>query len=229
LFPFIKKALICKVHIAIFSIWLFDWTKFVKSILPNGKIHIVQSSSPFCQMAKSTLSSCQVHFAKWQNPHCPIVKSILPNGKIHIAQLSSPWLSIPHSQSCQLLSSFKEPSSQKEAERQREGGWWVSLGSMWKKKKIEGQSEFWTKVWADQIKTKALVQNFLIRGQLEAHLGSPQGEVDLAMWQSCLGDVELVTRECWVGNVNVAIWQSGLGILIKSTWQISQIEKFGIG
>jgi hypothetical protein len=60
-------------------------------------------------MAKPTLPNFQVHFAKWQNPHCPIVKSILPNGKIHIAQLLS----------------------QKEAERQGgAGGWWVSLGSL---------------------------------------------------------------------------------------------------
>jgi hypothetical protein len=27
-------------------------------------------------------------------------------------------------------------------------------------------------------------RNFLICGQLEAHLGSPQGEVDLAIWQN---------------------------------------------
>jgi len=67
----------------------------------------------------------------------------------------------------------------------------------------------------------------------------PNGKIHIAQLLSqkeaerqgggCLGDVELVTRECQVGNVNFAIWQSGLGKLIKSTWQISQIEKCGVG
>jgi hypothetical protein len=50
-----------------------------------------------------------------------------------------------------------------------------------KENKMRGSLSFGPKFGQTQIKTKALVQNFLICGQLEAHLGSPQGEVDVAI------------------------------------------------
>jgi hypothetical protein len=75
----------------------------------------------------------------------------------------------------------------RERERERRGKGGRSLGSLWKKKKKQGQCDFLEpKFWADQKEHSALGQsrNFLIFGQLQAHSGSSEGEQDLAIWQN---------------------------------------------
>lgn len=116
---------------------------------------------------------------------------------------------------------MKEPSSQERREREEERekekrGRGAEPRQPVKKEKNEGQSEF----WANQ-KNFGIGQPriFFIYGQVEPHLGSPQGEMDLA---TGLADVQLPTWECrlcnvdlTIGHMDFAIWQTGLGKLVK--------------
>jgi hypothetical protein len=48
-------------------------------------------------------------------------------------------------------------------------------------------------------------------GQFEAHLGSPKGEVDLAIDQCYLGNMKLVVQwECERNNIDLTIGHCGL-------------------
>ncbi len=115
---------------------------------------------------------------------------------------------------------MKEPSSQERRERERRrerrkrGGRGGEPRQPVKKEKNEGQSEFWAKQKNFGIGQPRILK---IYGQVEPHLGSPQGEMDLA---TGLADVQLPTRECRLCNVDLTIgqWTLQFGKLELANW-----------
>jgi hypothetical protein len=60
-------------------------------------------------------------------------------------------------------------------------------------------------------------------GQFEAHLGSPKGEVDLAIYQCYLGNMKLAIQwECEPNNIDLTIGHCGLHKHVKS--KIANLE-----